>query len=45
MDAKPSADPFLGSLRKVYWPVELPPTIQEGALAAYWTIQHAAASI
>ena len=37
---KMSADPFLGFLRKVYWPKELP-TIQEGALAAYWTIQHA----
>jgi 20S proteasome alpha/beta subunit len=37
---KPSADPFLGFLRKVYWPIKLP-TIQEGALAAYWTIQHA----
>jgi 20S proteasome alpha/beta subunit len=37
---KPSADPFLGFLRKVYWPTKLP-TIQEGALAAYWTIQHA----
>jgi 20S proteasome alpha/beta subunit len=37
---KPSADPFLGFLRKVYWPTTLP-TIQEGALAAYWTIQHA----
>jgi len=37
---KLSADPFLGFLRKVYWPTKLP-TIQEGALAAYWTIQHA----
>jgi Proteasome subunit len=37
---KLSADPFLGFLRKVYWPIKLP-TIQEGALAAYWTIQHA----
>jgi len=37
---KASADPFLGFLRKVFWPVA-PPTIQEGALAAYWTIQHA----
>jgi 20S proteasome alpha/beta subunit len=37
---KLSADPFLGFLRKVYWPTQLP-TIQEGALAAYWTIQHA----
>jgi hypothetical protein len=37
---KPSADPFLGFLQKVYWPTKLP-TIQEGALAAYWTIQHA----
>jgi len=37
---KPSADLFLGFLRKIYWPTELP-TIQEGALAAYWTIQHA----
>lgn len=37
---KQSADPFLGFLRKVYWPTKLP-TIQEGALAAYWTIQHA----
>ena len=27
-------------MRKVYWPTALP-TIQEGALAAYWTIQHA----
>lgn len=37
---KLSADPFLGFLRKVYWPTK-PPTIQEGALAAYWTIHHA----
>jgi 20S proteasome alpha/beta subunit len=37
---KASADPFLGFLRKVYWPTNLP-TIQEGALAAYWTIRHA----
>jgi hypothetical protein len=37
---KLSADPFLGFLRKVYWPTKLP-TIQEGALAACWTIQHA----
>ena len=37
---KMSADPFLGFLRKVYWPSNLP-TIQEGALAAYWTIRHA----
>lgn len=37
---KMSADPFLGFLRKVFWPNELP-TIQEGALAAYWTIRHA----
>lgn len=37
---KPSADLFLGFLRKVFWPTN-PPTIQEGALAAYWTIQHA----
>jgi hypothetical protein len=37
---KPSADLFLGFLRKVYWPTN-PPTIQEGALAAYWTVQHA----
>jgi 20S proteasome alpha/beta subunit len=37
---KPSADLFLGFLRKVFWPTALP-TIQEGALAAYWTVQHA----
>lgn len=37
---KLTADPFLGFLRKVYWPNDLP-TLQEGALAAYWTIQHA----
>jgi 20S proteasome alpha/beta subunit len=37
---KPSADPFLGFLRNVFWPSDLP-TIQEGALAAYWTIRHA----
>ena len=37
---KASADPFLGFLRKVFWPAGLP-TLQEGALAAYWTIQHA----
>jgi 20S proteasome alpha/beta subunit len=37
---KLTADPFLGFLRKVYWPDKLP-TVQEGALAAYWTIQHA----
>jgi hypothetical protein len=37
---KPSADPFLGFLRNVFWPNDLP-TIQEGALAAYWTIRHA----
>jgi 20S proteasome alpha/beta subunit len=37
---KASADPFLGFLRNVFWPAGLP-TLQEGALAAYWTIQHA----
>jgi 20S proteasome alpha/beta subunit len=37
---KPSADLFLGFLQKVFWPTELP-NVQEGALAAYWTIQHA----
>jgi 20S proteasome alpha/beta subunit len=37
---KASADLFLGFLRKVFWPTAAP-TIQEGALAAYWTIQHA----
>ena len=37
---KASADPFLGLLRQVYWPTKLP-TIQEGALAAFWTVQHA----
>jgi hypothetical protein len=37
---KPSADPFLGFLRKVFWPTKLP-TIQEGALAAFWTVWHA----
>jgi 20S proteasome alpha/beta subunit len=37
---KPSADPFLGFLQKVYWSTMLP-TVQEGALAAYWTVQHA----
>jgi hypothetical protein len=37
---KPSADPFLGFLRKVYWPTGLP-TLNEGVLAAYWTVQHA----
>lgn len=37
---KASADLFLGFLRKVFWPTALP-TIQEGALAAYWTVQHA----
>jgi 20S proteasome alpha/beta subunit len=37
---KASADLFLGFLQKVYWQTKLP-TIQEGALAAYWTIQHA----
>src|ERR1700732_1580079 len=36
---KNSADPFLGFLRKVYWPAGLP-TVPEGALAAYWTIKH-----
>lgn len=36
---KNSADPFLGFLRKVYWPASLP-TVVEGALAAYWTIKH-----
>jgi 20S proteasome alpha/beta subunit len=39
---KPSADPFLGFLKKVYWPQELP-TLQEGTLAAFWTIRHAPA--
>jgi 20S proteasome alpha/beta subunit len=37
---KPSADLFLGFLQKVFWSSKLP-TVQEGALAAYWTIQHA----
>src|SRR5437588_11517213 len=37
---KATADPFLGFLRKVFWSTSLP-TIQEGALAAYLTIQHA----
>jgi len=37
---KSSADTFLGFLRKVYWPKQLP-SLEEGALAAYWTVQHA----
>jgi hypothetical protein len=37
---KGSADPFLGFLRKVYWPTGLP-SVREGTLAAYWTIHHA----
>jgi 20S proteasome alpha/beta subunit len=36
---KNSADPFLGFLRKVYWPAK-PPTLIDGALAAYWTVKH-----
>jgi hypothetical protein len=36
---KNSADPFLGFLRKVYWPEKLP-TLRDGALAAYWTVRH-----
>jgi hypothetical protein len=37
---KNSADPFLGFLRKVYWPEKLP-SLRDGELAAYWTVQHA----
>ena len=37
---EPSADPFLGFLRKVYWPTGRP-TLNDGVLAAYWTVQHA----
>ena len=37
---KGSADPFLGFLRKVFWPSALP-TVKEGTLAALWTVQHA----
>ena len=37
---KNTADPFLGFLRSVFWPNSIP-TVLEGALAAYWTIQHA----
>lgn len=34
---KTAADPFLGSLKSIFWPHRLP-TVREGALAAYWTI-------
>ncbi len=37
---KSSADVFLGFLKKVYWPSKQP-TLVEGTLAAYWTVQHA----
>lgn len=34
-----SADPFLGFLRRVYWPSNLP-TLRQDAFAAYWTVKH-----
>jgi 20S proteasome alpha/beta subunit len=37
---KQVADPFLGFLRRIYWASRLP-TVNEGALAAIWTIEHA----
>jgi hypothetical protein len=37
---KGSADPFLGFLKSVFWP-DLLPSVSEGALAAFWTVQHA----
>jgi hypothetical protein len=37
---KGSADPFLGFLKSVFWPDVLP-SVREGALAAFWTVQHA----
>lgn len=37
---KGTADPFLGFLRKVFWPSRSP-SVVEAALAAYWTVKHA----
>jgi 20S proteasome alpha/beta subunit len=37
---KANADPFLGFLRRVFWPARTP-TVAEGELAAYWTVKHA----
>ena len=37
---KAGADAFLGLLSDVFWH-ERQPTLQEGKLAAYWTVQHA----
>jgi proteasome beta subunit len=34
---KQNADPFLRFLWSVYWP-DRPPTVEEGILAAYWTV-------
>jgi len=34
---KPLADPFLGFLRRIFWPVD-EPTLPEGTFAALWTL-------
>ena len=37
---KQTADPFLGFLKKIFWPDRLP-TVREGILAGFWTVSHA----
>lgn len=37
---KATADPFLGFLMSVFWPSKVPSVI-DGTLVAYWTVQHA----
>jgi|ERR1039458_8309027 hypothetical protein len=34
------ADPFLAFLRRIFWPAQSP-TLADGVLATYWTLQHA----
>lgn len=38
---QPIADPFLGFLRRIFWPEEGQPTIDEGIFAAVWALDHA----
>jgi hypothetical protein len=35
------ADPFIAFIRRVLWPKNAYPSLLDGTLAAYWTMQHA----
>ncbi|MBI5826720.1 MAG: hypothetical protein HZB22_03195 [Deltaproteobacteria bacterium] len=35
------ADPFLGLMRRIFWPTEPPKTYQDGIFVVVWALQHA----